>query len=84
MYKYIALASLAVLATACTEPEKAKRVLEDAGYTDVKTGGYAMWACSEKDHFKTSFTAISHAIGRPVKGAVCSGLMFKNTTIRLD
>lgn len=84
MYKLIVLAAAALLATACTEPNKAQRVLEDAGYTNVKTGGYAMWACSEKYHFATRFTATSRATGRTVTGAVCSGMFFKNTTIRLD
>lgn len=84
MLKYLTLAAVALLATACVEPDKAKRVLEDAGYTNVTTGGYALWSCSDKDFFATSFTATSRATGRIVTGAVCSGLMFKNTTIRLD
>lgn len=70
--------------SACTDPDNAQRVLEQNGYTHVVTGGYAFFSCSEKDTFATKFVAINKASGQVVNGAVCSGLFFKNSTIRFE
>lgn len=74
--------TLGLAVSACTSPDSAKRVLEAQGYTNIKTGGYALWACSEDDAFATKFTATSVS-GNTVTGAVCSG-WFKGNTIRVD
>ena len=84
MNKAIAVCLLAVALSACSDNEGATRVLLDAGYTDVKADGYAFWGgCGEDDTYVTKFTA-KGPTGRPVSGVVCSGLFFKNSTIRLD
>lgn len=67
----------------CTDAGNAQRVLESAGYTNIQITGYDWFACSEDDTLSTGFTAIGPT-GKPVKGAVCSGLIFKNSTIRLN
>lgn len=73
---------LPVAVLGCTQPQLANRVLEDAGYTHIQTGGYAFAACAESDTYATRFTAIGPT-GRQVSGAVCAGV-FKGATIRLD
>lgn len=60
----------------------AVRVLSDAGYMDIRLTGYRWLSCSEDDTFRSGFSAIGPA-GKPVTGAVCSGLT-KGHTIRLD
>jgi len=65
----------------CTSESDAKRALEAEGYTDVRFTGYDWFACAKDDTFHTGFVA-KNRDGRQVKGVVCSGLMFKNATIR--
>ncbi|VVE90292.1 hypothetical protein [Pandoraea bronchicola] len=81
--RLVALAALLALLSACTDPDTARRALEGAGYTDVRIGGYSYFGCSEKDSFSTAFTA-KGPTGVPVSGAVCSNVIFKNATIRLN
>ena len=78
----ICLLSLGLVSCEGTEPDKATRVLEDQGYTNVVITGYNAWSCSEDDWYRTGFTATSIA-GKPVKGTVCSS-DYKGSTIRLD
>lgn len=81
MRKFAPLIILASL-SACTDSVDAQRVLEDSGYTEVRTGGYSVFGCDGKsDNFATSFQAKSPN-GRPVSGAVCKGFL-KGSTIRL-
>ena len=68
--------------TGCSVPDKATETLKNNGYTDIKTDGYAWFACGEKDFFSTKFYAKSPS-GQQVSGAVCSGF-FKGNTIRFD
>lgn len=78
------LAALAVVALAgCSQPEHAVKTLEAQGYTDVRTDGFAWFACSEDDTWQTKFYAKS-SNGTPISGAVCTGLFLKGSTIRLD
>ena len=80
-YAILALATCAL--SACTDPDNARRVLEDNGYTEVQTGGYAAFSCDAKsDTYATAFAAKSPN-GRLVSGAVCKGLL-KGSTIRLN
>ena len=78
------LAGLAILALvgACTDEQTAKRVLEEQGYSEVRTTGWAWLSCGKDDTFKTGFVARSPK-GNKVEGAVCSG-WFKGATVRLD
>ena len=79
----IVLILAALLLAACTSPESATRVLTSNGYTDVRMTGYNFFACSQDDVFHTGFEAKSPN-GTPVKGTVCAGLIFKNSTIRFE
>lgn len=65
----------------CTRPDASRRLLEAQGYTEVVAGGWALLDCSEDDWFRTKFRATSPT-GVKVAGAVCSGLLFKNATVR--
>lgn len=65
----------------CTNSSDAHRALESSGYTDVRITGYDFFACSEDDFFHTGFAA-KNPNGVEVQGTVCSGLLFKNATIR--
>lgn len=80
MKRIIIFAALLVL-TACTDVKEAKRVLEENGYSQVQSEGYAWFACSKEDTFHTAFTAVAPT-GRPVHGVVCSGWVFRASTIR--
>lgn len=82
MKHLIALAALALLA-GCTQPDKAKALLEAQGYTDVRMTGYSFWSCSEDDTYHDGFVAKSPA-GQQMKGTVCAGMWFKGATIRFD
>ena len=82
MKRIVLLIAFALLA-GCTQPEKAKRLLEDQGYSEVRITGYNWWACSDDDTFHTGFVGKTPA-GRQAKGTVCAGLFFKGATIRFD
>lgn len=77
------LAALGLLALAgCTDPNVARRALEQAGLTDIEIGGYAAFSCAESDMFATKFTA-TNIRGLRVSGAVCSAPL-KGATVRYD
>jgi hypothetical protein len=80
MKRILCLCALLTL-TACDNPSDADRALRSAGYEPIKTGGYAFFACGKDDTLATKFTA-KNPRGDVVTGVVCSGLMFKNSTIR--
>ncbi len=69
------------LVTGCTDERTTTRVLQDQGYTNVKTDGLAWFSCGKGDWYATKFFATSPN-GTSVEGAVCTGLLFKNSTIR--
>lgn len=76
-------AACAVLALAgCSDEVMARRVLEDQGYSDIRTTGFSWWGCGDDDAFKTGFTA-KGPTGRPVSGVICSGWWAKGATVRL-
>ena len=71
-----------LIASGCTDPEAAKKTLDDAGYTDIKTQGSAALKCGQGPlSFSNEFTA-KNVNGKPVSGAVCCGLILKGCTIR--
>lgn len=80
--KYLIFLALAGLA-ACTDPQNATRILREQGYTDIQMTGYNAFACSDDDTYHSGFTAKSPN-GTPVKGTVCAGVWFKNSTIRFE
>lgn len=72
-------AALAIL-SACTQPEKATRILKADGYENIQMTGYDFFACSDSDSFSTGFLAIKN--GQVVRGVVCAGFL-KGATIRI-
>jgi len=81
MKKLILIALATLLLAGCYSTNDAKKALESQGFTDVKVTGHAWFACGKSDTFATSFEA-TNANGKRVSGAVCSGLFFKNATVR--
>lgn len=82
--KRLIIVMFAAVAISCTNPERAKKALEDSGYTDITLTGYRYTGCSEDDYFHTGFIA-KGPTGRPVSGVVCDGGPWgKGKTIRLD
>lgn len=81
MKKFVIMAFALVLA-GCTNQDRALRVLESSGYTEIRFNGYGWFACGKDDTFATAFYATS-VNGTRVSGTVCSGLL-KGNTIRLD
>lgn len=81
--KLLGLGILAtLLLTGCTDKDKAERILKAEGYTDIYMDGYKFLACSKDDFYHTGFIAKKN--GNDIKGTVCSGLIFRGSTIRLD
>lgn len=70
-----------ILLSSCTDENEAGRILTANGFTDIKYTGRAWFACSESDTYATGFEA-KGPTGQTISGAVCSGLIFKNSTIR--
>jgi hypothetical protein len=82
-YVLIGLLAMAVMLTpGCTQPDKAKRVVEGAGYSNVVVTGWRPMMAGEDDTFSTGFRAVDQR-GKVVTGAVCGGWL-KGSTIRLD
>ena len=71
----------AILFTGCTSKEDAEKALKNQGFTNVNVTGYSFFACSKDDFYHTGFTAVNPQ-GNTVEGTVCSGLLFKGSTIR--
>lgn len=81
----LSLLFLILLTTACSQPQQATAILEQQGYSDVKTYGWGLFTlfqCSNDDVFKTPFSATS-ANGSIVNGVVCSGIL-KGSTVRFN
>ena len=65
---------------ACTNDDASKEALQKAGFTEVRTEGYAWTGCGEGDDYATKFRA-KNPQGVVVTGVVCCG-MWKSCTIR--
>lgn len=81
--KKLILVPFIILLSGCTDSSNAKRVLESSGYSSVQITGYRFFGCSKDDVQHTGFEA-KGPTGKNVTGVVCSGLIFKGNTIRLD
>lgn len=81
MKRILLLSLLALSLTACSNHGDAVKALEAQGFTDVQTTGWSAFACSKDDFYSTGFTA-TNPQGKRVSGTVCSGMLFKNATIR--
>lgn len=73
--------ALLLLLPACSDNSGAVALLEGQGFTDVRPTGHSFWGCGEGDNVATGFSATSPS-GKPVKGVICGGLLFKGATIR--
>jgi len=80
MKKFI-MAVCFVLMIGCTNESDAKRALEAESYQNINYTGYSFFSCSKDDFYSTGFCA-DNANGKRVCGTVCSGILFKNATIR--
>ncbi|WOL25404.1 hypothetical protein iPHageKPN11i_00060 [Klebsiella phage iPHaGe-KPN-11i] len=87
MWKIVAcifmVAVVVLLQSSCTDEKEAQRILEAQGYTNIQFTGHKWFACSKQDTFSTGFEATG-VNGKQIKGSVCSGLFFKNSTIRFE
>lgn len=77
----ILLITICIFICSCTNPKDANKALESMGFTNIKMTGYSLFACSEDDFYHTGFEAVNSQ-GKVVSGTVCSGLFFKNSTVR--
>lgn len=81
--KYAMLGLLSILLVGCSAPDTATKALKGAGYSQIKITGWSPFSCTEAGTFSTGFEA-KGPTGVSVTGAVCSGLIFKNATIRTN
>lgn len=72
--------AIALVLSACTDPEKATKILTEQGFNNIYIVGYDFWGCSKDDFYRTGFTAEKD--GNQIKGVVCSGILFKGSTLR--
>lgn len=79
--KKLLIVALSLTILSCTNHKETTRVLTNMGFTDIKTGGYAWFDCSKGDWYHTKFQAKNNQ-GQIVEGVVCSGLIFKSSTVR--
>ncbi len=81
MKNVLIIAILAILFSGCTNKDDAKKALISSGFSDIQITGYNFFSCSRNDFYRTGFTA-KNVNGLKVNGTVCSGLLFKNSTVR--
>lgn len=79
--KTFILLSISILLCSCTNTKDANKALTAMGFTNIKITGYSFLACSKDDFYHTGFIA-KNPQGLSVTGTVCSGLFFKNSTVR--
>lgn len=83
MKKFFAILAIGFACTACSDPNTARRALDNMGFTNVEITGWTPFAgCGENDTFVTRFSA-KNINGKTVTGVVCSGV-FKGATVRFD
>ena len=80
--KKIAVALLALLLAACTDPTAARKALDNLGFSDVEITGYRFFTCGDDYTYHTGFSA-KNPKGNLVTGAVCSG-WFKGSSVKFD
>jgi hypothetical protein len=83
MKKLLLVLSVLALLTGCTNPNKAKNLLDDLGFTDIEITGYRWFACSKEDLYHTGFIARGPS-GKRISGTVCDGWILRNATVRYD
>lgn len=81
MKNILIIMAIAILFSGCTNKDDAEKALISSGYSDIKITGYNFFSCSRDDFYHTGFTA-KNVNGIKVSGTVCSGFLFKNSTVR--
>lgn len=81
--KTILFIAILLALTGCTDPDSSTRILKASGFKDIQITGYNFFACSRDDFYHTGFKAKSFD-GQEVSGTVCSGILFKNHTVRFN
>ena len=61
---------------------KAKRAIEDSGFSNVVIDGNVFLACDSGDAYRLGWHGTNRD-GHPVQGQACAGLFFKGWTVRL-
>lgn len=80
---FIVIMLVLVGVNGCTNEVESRRVLSNAGYTDIVFTGWKPLSCGEGDWYRTGFHA-TNSVGNQTSGVVCSGLLFKDSTIRFQ
>jgi hypothetical protein len=75
-------AIIIIVPKACTRPDHATRVLEQAGYSNITITGWRPFMAGKDEAISTGFEATSPT-GQRVSGAV-TGAWLKGSTIRFD
>lgn len=83
MNKLLLTLFAAIVLVGCTDSTNAERVLKENGYSDITITGYKIFGCGKDDIQHTGFKA-KGPTGIKTSGVVCSGLIFKGSTVRLD
>lgn len=83
MKKILIVLAAVIMISGCTDADNAHRILENNGYSNIQITGYNLFGCSEDDFQHTGFTATGPT-GKTVSGTVCSGILFKNSTVRFQ
>lgn len=65
----------------CTDADGARNALSAQGFKDIQITGYQVFGCAKGDKVHTGFIA-KGADEEIIKGVVCSGLLFKGSTVR--
>ena len=81
MKKLLILAVVSVALLSCTNAKEATRVLQAQGFKNIEITGYNFFGCGKGDKVHTGFTAVG-LDGQRIEGTVCSGLIFKGSTVR--
>lgn len=80
MIKFLIAVVLVISLSGCTDKENAERILKNDGFSNITITGYNFFACSKDDFQRTGF--IAKKGDKEIEGTICSGLLFKNSTIR--
>lgn len=63
-------------------PKDIEKYARKEAWDSYEVGGYCWLGCSDSDWYQTKFKAVKD--GKRFEGCVCSGLIGKGATLRLD
>lgn len=81
MKRFLLIAPL--LLAGCTDPTTAQKALDDLSFTEIQMTGWRVLTCGEGYFYHTGYSA-KNPSGKVVTGAVCSGFLFKGSTVKFD